>query len=94
MYRGDAESAKHQLQMAVLGNWRDGVVAMAGVICVGGLVSNYKRLVLWVGGYMYVGGMVSNKILCISLNFASCSITCSQPSSFIIYLVTCYKNGS
>ena len=73
MYRGDEEVAKHQLQMAVLGNWRDGVVAMGGgVICVGGLVSNYKRLVLWVGGYMYVGGMVSNyKRLCISLNFAS-----------------------
>ena len=31
------------------------------------------------GGYMYVGGMVSNKILCISLNFASGSITCSPP---------------
>ena len=44
MHRGEQEGAKHQLRMAVLGNWRDGVVAMGGVICMGGLVSNYKRL--------------------------------------------------
>ena len=50
MYRADSDSAKHQLQMAILSNWRDGVVAMGGVICVGGLVSNYNTLVLWVGG--------------------------------------------
>ena len=32
MHQGDEEKARNQLRMAVLGNWRDGVVAMGGYL--------------------------------------------------------------
>ena len=31
MHEEDEEKARNQLRMAVLGNWRDGIVAMGGL---------------------------------------------------------------
>ena len=39
----DVQQAQNQLKLAVLGNWRKGVLVMAGGICLAGFVSNSRE---------------------------------------------------
>ena len=51
MRRDTRASAEHQLSHSIYGNWNHGITVMGGIICLGGLVSTPRNMLLCIAQF-------------------------------------------